>query len=111
LYADRRQDNKGCRAFGVTSKRINPNIDITEAMREAEVVAHNKKLVDSLKETACLTLDEKNANWGGGSTIYLERNLSLGGTEFCFQEWDTFDKDFKEDFAGPNWDEEEVFNL
>ena len=55
---------------------VNPNIDITEAMREAEVAAHKKQLVDSIKETAFhgrggLTLDEKNTDWGGGSTIYL----------------------------------------
>jgi hypothetical protein len=85
---------------------VNPNIDITEAMREAEVADYNKKLVDSFKETAFhgrvgLTLDEKNANWGSGSTIYLERNLTLGETEFGFEEWDNFKDNFKEDFAGP----------
>jgi hypothetical protein len=80
----------------------NPNIDITEAMREAEVADYNKKLVDSFKETAFhgrvgLKLDEKNANWGSGSSIHLERNLTLGETEFNFKEWDNFADNFKED--------------
>ena len=62
---------------------VNPNIDITEAMREAEVAAHKKQLVDSIKETAFhgrdgLTLDELNTNWGGGSTIYSGKNLTVG---------------------------------
>jgi hypothetical protein len=95
---------------------VNPNVDITEAMREAEIADYKKKLVDSLKETAFsgrvgLTLDEKNTNWGSGSTIYLERNLTLGETELDFEEWGNFKDNFKEDFAGPNWDEEEVFKI
>ena len=74
---------------------VNPNLDITEAMREAEVLAHKKRLVDSVKDTAFhgregLTLDDKNTNWSGGSTIYSGRNLTLGGTEFGLEGWDTW---------------------
>jgi hypothetical protein len=95
---------------------VNPNIDITEAMREVEVAAHKKQLVDSFKDTAFhgregLTLDEKNTNWGSGSTIYSGRNLTLGGTEFGLEGWDTLEYDDKEDFAVPNWDEDEVRKL
>ena len=95
---------------------VNPNIDITEAMREAEVTAHKKQLVDSIKETAFhgrggLTLDEKNTDWGGGSTIYSGKNLTLGGTEFGLEGWDSPEYDDMEDFAGPNWEEDEVRKL
>jgi hypothetical protein len=96
--------------------QANPNIDITQAMREAEVTDYNKKLVESLKETAFdgrvgLSLDEKNAKWGSGSTIYSERNLTLGETEFNFQDWDNVADNFKDNFAKPTWDEDEVFKL
>jgi hypothetical protein len=98
--------------------KLNPEVDITQGMRGAEVIEYQKKqAIASLRDAAFhgksnLDLGEKNEFFEGDGTVYTRRNDTLGDTQFDEDdEWGDDANNDEEDFGLYNWDEERLNTL
>ena len=97
--------------------RLNPDVNITQAMRESEIVEYrNKQAILALREAAfhgksSINLGEKNKFLDGEGTVYTKKNDTLGETEFGYLEegeWGDDEDEDDEDFKVQEWDNEKM---